>query len=500
MNRKKLKYGGFSLLYTALFLTGIILLNVFAGMLTERYFLKFDLTEQGLYTLDRDAAQFMGNIDETVDVIVLSEESVWLSHPESARLIDILQNYAAVSNGRIRVQYVNPDLNSFSGSKYDNSLSKLKEAHIELSRPEPENLSRNDIIVLSSRRAARIPASNIYVPLYDAEGRQVPSINLDQEMVTAMLYVLNENVPKVAFLEGHGEDSAQNLQYIFDRSGYSYMSLNLALEDISKDTVFVVSTAPKTDFLPAEIIKLENYLSTGGNAVILYDFNTLSLPNLDEFLRLWGVSVDSKLVCDASQSYGHPALVGARVMENPFPSLSAEDAISIPVLSYYARPIRPEWSGSTSGRLTAFPLIQSYGTSYAKDYGSGDITTFEKEDGDETGPFTLAYDIRHLSYDAGSNQVHSHLIVSSIGLLNDEVLALASQYRFNNPFMIVDIANDLNPFGQSVYIQVPRKLLSNEPMVVSAGQSRAVLFLMVIVLPLAILAIGIFVWRKRRHQ
>jgi hypothetical protein len=58
----------------------------------------------------------------------------------------------------------------------------------------------------------------------------------------------------------------------------------------------------------------------------------------------------------------------------------------------------------------------------------------------------------------------------------------------------------LNPFGRSVYIEVPRKLLAGESMMVSASQSRAVLVLMVIVLPLAILAIGIFVWRKRRHQ
>jgi len=37
-------------------------------------------------------------------------------------------------------------------------------------------------------------------------------------------------------------------------------------------------------------------------------------------------------------------------------------------------------------------------------------------------------------------------------------------------------------------------------MLVSAGGARMILILMVIALPLLILATGIFVWRKRRHQ
>ncbi|MDR0324668.1 MAG: GldG family protein [Oscillospiraceae bacterium] len=497
MNKKKLKYGGFSLLITLLFLTAIVLLNVFAGMLTERFFLKADLTETGLYSLSDKAAEVLSGVSETVDIIVLSEESLW--HADSSglrtRIIDILQNYSAVSGGRLRVQYVNPDLNSFDGPEYNNSLSVLKDAYSEL-----EGLQRDDIIIKSVRRATRVPAASLFTVSYDDYGNSVATgIRADQELISALLYVLSEKVAGAVFIEGHREDSAERLKWVFDKCGYAISTINLALQDIPDDTVVVVSSAPKTDFLSGEIEKLEHYLSNGGNAMIFYDLETLSLPLLDGFLAQWGLSVDSKLVCDEQYSYfSQLNFVTAPVKAGMLPSLAGAEASGVPVAILSARPIRSEWAGGTRGNFTAFPLIETYSSSsYTKDYGGGGIASLERESGDEAGPFALAYNVRQITYDANSSQVHSHLIVSSIGLVDDMFLTYYGQY-FYNIQLIADLANDLNPFGESVYI--PSKQFGGEAMPVSTGQTQAVLILMVIALPLAIILAGILVWRKRRHQ
>ena len=497
MDRKKLKYGGFSLLITVLFLTAVVLLNIFAGMLTERFYLKADLTQTGIYSLSDKAAEVLSGIGETVDVIVLSDESAWIADPQGlrVRIVEILQNYASMSGGRLRIQYVNPDLNSFAGPEYNNSLTELKEAHAEL-----EGMTRDDVILLSARRAVRVPAASLFSLGYDDYGQTVVTgMKADQELVGGLLYVLSEQVARVVFLEGHREDETGILRLLFERYGYTHSDVNLALQDIPEDTVVVISSAPKTDFLTEEIYKLEEYLSNGGNAMIFYDYNTLSLPLLDDFLGQWGLSVDSKMICDEQYSYfSQRNFVGAPVRAGILPSLSDAEASGIPVAMVGARPVRSEWAGDARGRFAAYPLIQTYSaSSYAKDYGAGGAESLERESGDESGPFALGYHVRQTTYDMAGSPVHSNLIVSSIGLVDDIFLNYYGQY-FYNIQLIADLANDLNPFGQSVYI--PGKQLGGEAMPVSAGQARAVLILMVITLPLVILALGILVWRRRRHQ
>ena len=503
MNRKKLRYGGFSLLITVLFLTGVVLLNVLAGMLTGRFYFKADLTATDLYTLSGEAADYLRGLEETVDVIVLSEESAWLADSLGLRIIEILQNYASMGSGRLRVQYVNPDLNSFDGPAYSNSLAELKTSHTAL-----ENMQRNDIIFLSGRRAARVAMTSLYTWSYDDYGRQmVTGIKADQELIRSLVYVLNEKIPGAVFLEGHNEDATEFLKIIFENSGYACSSVNLSLQDVPDDTAVIVSAAPKLDFLGEEVVKLEEYLSAGGNAMIFYDFSTLSLPLLDAFLAQWGVSFETKLVRDDIYNIIPPASLGfpvvglrAPVKAGSLPSLA--DVTETQVAINFARSIRPEWPADpdgvfANGRFTGYPLIvTNAASSYAKDYSRDDLTTLEKESGDETGSFALAYDIRQIGYDDGGNQIRSHLIVSTIGLVDDAFLMYYGQ--FNLP-LYHGLANDFNPFGKSSPA-ISSKQLMGQMMQVSAGQTRAVLVLMVIAMPLMIVLLGILVWRKRRHK
>ncbi|MCL2003437.1 MAG: GldG family protein [Oscillospiraceae bacterium] len=491
MTRKKLKYGGISLLFTALFLTIAILLNIFAAMLTERFFLKADLTDTGIYSIHDNAAEFLRGIEETVDVVVLSEEEVWLTR--SPLVVEILSNYAATSGGRLRVQYVNPDLNSFNGPRYGNSLAELKAAHDEL-----QDMTRNDIILLSSRRAARVPFADLFS--WNHEGREV--LRADQELVSALSYVLNDGLASAVFLEGHRESGAALLTEIFERGGYAVSSVNLVFEDIPADADVLISVAPLTDFLDEELVKLEHYLSTGGNAMIFYEFSLPPMPNLDRFLAEWGIGIEDKIVFDeAHRIAGQPFLLGAQVRAGILPfTEDAETATSgFPGVGVpFARPLRAVWGEGTRNTFTVFPLIQTFSAaSYAKDLSQGGITTPERESDDDSGPFVLAYNTRYHAYDVDRNLVFSNLIVAGAEMISDSFLLNYGDYFYNNAFLR-NLANDLNPFGESVFI--PSKTAPSSQMPVSSGAARFVLILMVVLLPLAIMAAGIWVWRKRRHQ
>jgi len=498
MSLRKLRENSISIIITGLVVAAVILLNVFTGMLTERYFLRVDITETGLYTLSDEAAEFLGNISEPVDIVVLAEESTWLANNAFSHIVSILQNYSATSGGRIRVQYVNPDLNTFDSPFYNNTLSVLRDSHSEL-----EDMEHNDIVFISSKRATRVFAGDLFVNTFDQNTGRVVTVGLqaDQELVSALSYVLNESIARAVFVNNHQENSSDYLKFIFERSGYVYNEINLGTDEIPEDTLILISAGPRRDFLSTEIMKLEQYLIDGGSVMILYDFSVRSLPTLDAFMAQWGVSVDNKLIFDEAHTYiPELGVIGAHVVQGAIPfTHTAEDITKnqIPLGVYLPRSLSTTWVGGASGGFGLFPLIQTFSTSsYAKELIEGDNLSWERESTDASGPFVLAYNVRRLTSNPQGDQVFANLIVAGAGMFEDEFLGVYGESFFNTLF-IAGLASDLNPFGDGVYIQ--SKQLYDSQMLVSSQGARNFLIYIVIGLPVLIIAAGVVVWLKRRN-
>ncbi|MCL2425205.1 MAG: GldG family protein [Oscillospiraceae bacterium] len=491
----KLRIRGIGVLITVVVLTLIILVNIFVGMLTDRFFIRADLTETGVFTLSDRAAEFLNDLDETVDIIVLSEESIWRANPNFDMVANILQNYSASSGGRLRIQYVNPDLNSFDGPLYNNSLSDLQAAYMEL-----EDMDRNDIIFLSERRATRLSVFDLFAQRQDQQGRVTVTLRADQELISSLIYVLNEEIARVVFVENHRESPLLNFTNVFERGGYVASTINLATEEIPDDTIVLVSAAPLSDFLSEEIVKLEEFLMHGGSVIILYDPQLPSLPNLENFMAEWGITIENKLIFDDEFTFVPQfGIIGAHVVAGDgLPSTAnAEEITSVFRLGVrLPRPLRSDAVVRGGFRIT--PLVQTISaSSYAKDISAGDLTTPAREPGDESGPFVLAYHVSRSTRNADGNQVDANLIVAGFSKFDDFILGTYGD-TFYNAFLINDIAHDLNPFGERIFI--PARELTGSQMMVSSGSARTILIVMVIALPLAIIATGIVVWRKRRHK
>jgi len=497
MNRK-FKLRGFSFLVTTVFIGMMILLNVLTGMLTERFFIKTDLTQTGLYTISERATEFLEGISQTVDVVVLAEESTWKANPMLSMIINTLQNYSAATGGKLRIQYVNPELNYFDGPEYNNSLTTLKDSHSGL-----DDMARNDIIFISSFRAAKVSATDLFVQGMGNDGRPyVAAIRTDQILVSVLQRVLNENVPHAVFIANHDESPGEYIKFVLDRSGYTYSSINLALEDIPDDTTVVFTVAPKYDFLSNEIIKLEHYLISGGNVVVLYDFMTISLPVLDAFLAEWGVSVENKLIFDEVHTYiPQYGIIATHVIAGHLEStVEAEEYTreSMPVGAVLSRPLSQVWVGEMMSGFSIYPLIRTISeSSYAKSLDEGASNTPEREPGDESGPFVIAYNVRRLIRETDGSIIPANLIIGGADMFDDSFLSMFGS-TFYNASLIADLASDFNPDGQSVFI--PAKPLAGSQMPVSSGNARFVLILMVITLPAAIYTAAVIVWYKRRHK
>jgi hypothetical protein len=287
------------------------------------------------------------------------------------------------------------------------------------------------------------------------------------------------------------------LRNLFDRSGYVSETVNLARADLPEDATVVICAGPKRDFLSGEIEKLEEYLANGGNFMVFYDFGTLTLPRLDGFLAEWGIEVEPALVLDSEDSiFSQAGLVLAGINSGVLHSLHGADGV--PVVVFRARPLRLLWEGETQGRFSAYPLISTFSaSSYAVSLLDGDRISTDREPGDRSGPFPLAYHVRLSTVGEDNRQKQSNLIVSNMGLVEDPVMEYYATTLANGA-LFASLAGDFNPFGDNIYIAP--KSMRPTPMPLTPGQERLVLIVLVVSLPLVIMLAGILVYRRRRHK
>jgi ABC-2 type transport system permease protein len=478
---------GFSIIIISIFIAGLVLVNVLATQLTNRFYLKADLTEHGIYTLSEETVQILSGMDEDVVLTILAEETTWQNDTRS-RLVETLRLYHSHSGGRITLNYLNPTLNPRIIEQYP-ALAELREG---------------DIIVESPRRYTSVG----WRDLFDWEinfttGSNMPvALNAEQSLTSALLYALSDITPRAVFLEGHDETPSDALQALFEKANYQVQTLNLAHNELPEDTAILVSVGPSSDFLEVEMERLETYMRSGGNAIILYDISTPSLPRLDLYLEEWGIAVEDELVLDSQFNYGALFSIAAVVLDSAvlppdvLPSVGSIDTDGKYAHMAGARVMSALWPTGERHQRTSHPLMASMpSSSYSKHFASL-FESPERTSDDKGGPFILAMIASETIRDI--NNLHtgltSHLLVSSACLVDGSAIDRSSS--FLNAPLLGAIVNDFNPAGVSVII--PGKALGGSSMPVLAGHARTILIVLVIVMPVLILISGVLVWRRRR--
>ena len=79
INPRKLKYGSFATALTALFIAAIVLVNIVATMLFDRFPITLDLTSGSIYTASEETIEYISGIISPVSITVLSTEDEYRS-------------------------------------------------------------------------------------------------------------------------------------------------------------------------------------------------------------------------------------------------------------------------------------------------------------------------------------------------------------------------------------------------------------------------------------
>ncbi|MGZ5438481.1 MAG: GldG family protein [Candidatus Aminicenantales bacterium] len=127
----------------------------------------------------------------------------------------------------------------------------------------------------------------------------------EEDVTNALIKATRAQKKAICFLEGHGEESVDEsgdngyatAKTELEKLGYEVKKQSLALADrFPKDCALLIVPGPKKDLLPNEYETIRTYIKDGGRVLFLVDPETSTLLPL--FLADYGFKLDNDIVVD----------------------------------------------------------------------------------------------------------------------------------------------------------------------------------------------------------
>ena len=350
----------------------------------------------------------------------------------------------------------------------------------------------------------------------------------EQDLTNALIKAVEGEERSVYFLQGHGERSPDST----DRDGYGSLGDalrrdNLAVDrlplaqtgEVPADADVVVVAGPSTDLLPAEIDLLRAYLEAGGKALFLVDPpvgpDATDHENLIALIAEWGIDVGRDVVVDVSgvgQLLGTDATVP---VATTYPPHGITDRFELLTAFPLARSVRPSAGGA--GDRVAVSFVETSQASWSET-DLGELTRGEValnlDEGDATGPISIAAAVS-VSVEVDTAEVDTGNDDPEIedAAAEDEESPAPPQTRVavfgdsdfaSNGYIGLQGNSDLalNAINwlaeQENLISIRPRAPEDRRITLTADQQFRVQLLVLLLIPGAVLATGVFTWWRRR--
>ena len=450
---------------------------------------RWDLTAARQYSLSDQTIRILQSLETPITVIVFAQE---LDFP---RYRDRLGEYEYTSS-QVTLEYVDIDKNPVLARQY-------------------EVQSYGTVVFDYNGRIERVVSDQ------------------EQDLTNALIKAVEGEERSVYFLQGHGERSPDST----DRDGYGSLGDalrrdNLAVDrlplaqtgEVPADADVVVVAGPSTDLLAAEIDLLRAYLEAGGKALFLVDPpvgpDATDHENLIALIAEWGIDVGRDVVVDVSgvgQLLGTDATVP---VATTYPPHGITDRFELLTAFPLARSVRPSAGGA--GDRVAVSFVETSQASWSEtdleELTRGEVA-LNLDEGDATGPISIAAAVS-VSVEVDAAEVDTESDDPENDDPENEDAAGEDEESLAPPQTRVAVFGD-SDFASNGYIGLQgnsdlalnainwlaeqENLISIRPrapedrrITLTADQQFRVQLLVLLLIPGAVLATGVFTWWRRR--
>lgn len=465
---KRFVAGSWSTLAAVIVIVIAIVANMLVSSLPSTA-TEIDLTTNALYSLSDQTKRIVSTLDQDVTLYLLA-----VTGNEDDTITRLLNRYAALSD-HIKVETVDPNLQPTFLDGYDLETSRLYQ---------------NSVIVDSNGRYRLVGYEDIYVTSYSMDYSTYSyntstSFNGENVLTNAIHYVTSDNLPKVYVLTGHGESElSDDVTEMIEQDNMTYESLSLlSMDSVPEDASAVLINAPTVDLGDDETEVLISYLQNGGNVVLLTDYiESGKMTNLLKVTAAMGVTVDSGIIIEGDSTRclnRYPHYILPNIASHDITDALADGGYYI--LMPIAQPL-VEVEG-TDASITW--LLTTSDSAYAKQAGKS-MSTTAKEDGDTSGPFNVG-----VASENGGKLVW----FSSANMLNSNVDYTVGGANSNL------LLNALNWMGdQEESISIRSKSMDEATLTVPSASYNFWSVMMIGILPALLIAVGIFIYVRRKHR
>ena len=452
-------------------------LNLWAG---QADLPKFDVTENKIYSLTDASKDAIQKINQDVKIYAYGFD-------EDSSLIGLLKQYNK-SNEKITYEILTEETNYDMVKEYE-----LSEGYYRLILKSGDSIKQID------------PSSEFKT--YDYTTYE--QIDVTEQVITnSILGLAEENKPKVYFLEGHEEFSANELavlnSFLINES-FQVDTLNiLTTGAVPEDCNILAILSPNKDFVESEVTAIKDYINRGGN--IYFSMDTLnegvSLPNIQLILDEYGVSVENGYIVETGDNgYSQYPYIFMPEVSSAHKITQDIASDSSMVLMYSARLKFKTDEELTNMNITKEVLLNSteqskFITDLSSDISTA-ITNAETSSSDISA--ILTKNISAATEDT-ETKTSKLIIVATGNFITDYTTPIDQTYPLsymgsNKDFVI----NSMAFLGEKENTLTIRKDMASSTYTPTDNQNIIVIAI-VFIIPLLIIIIGIIVWNYRKKR
>lgn len=509
-NQALLKRGGYAMGITAAVLAGIIVLNVLLGVLANRIPLEFDMTHDKKNSITAENIEYIKSVDKEVTITVCANETDYLYYMANyaPQLYGVMDDYS---------EYYDQTLTLVN--KYDNYNSKITVEYVDTqdtkfteitAKYSQEQIGYGDLIVTcndgTAERYKVVSFQDIYVleadetyALYGYTAYAITGNNIETALTSAIAYVTSSVDKKVAFITGHSkEDYTESYQELLKTNNYEIDVISdIVLTKLSSDYDAIFIVAPTTDFIDSELDIISSFLDDEGKygkgLVFIADAASPYLPNLSAFLAEWGIEVREGIMFETDENNhmpDEPTTLGSY----PYADDEILNSISICITGYNV-PITQAFESNNT--ITTTQLVVTPATVVNAPVGTSNSWTGADKYTKET--FATVIQSKRFNYDNDNNPIQNYVFaLSSIEFIHGDYSETSAISNKNIAFKVAERAVGAEDTG----ISFVSKTIENESFAteVTEATRNIILVVFVIVLPVAIIVAGIYVYIRRKNS
>ncbi len=487
---RKLRLGTTATVLTAVVVAAAVVFNIIVGILYDRFPLSLDLTPDNTFTLSEESRTVAKNVKKDVEILAFLEESIFSAPATGSDELNTVlrqfhlftKDYQSLSGGRVTTKYLDMETNPTLSTTY-------KEYDIQ----------SGDILFRCGKDYRVITLEDLYSEEYDSTTyAAVYSSMVEQKLASTINAICGGKTVNLTFLTGHGENETliSIMQDIYELNGYTTSTLNLAsASEISEYTEAMIIAGPLTDFSVDEITRLRSWLRN--NDKLNHDLVVLcnylgECPNLYDFLASdYGITVTDNLVVETNT-------------DNYLMMYS--DGAFAPVTTVEDSDVTSEIFDQKIIMPYTLQLLKSFGTDQDKEAVTNhSLITFPESaeliPQESLGENSTSAQIKADDYPI-NGMVYAKELFGESGETN---VIVSGSYQFPGYAQLTQYANEamvLEPMraicslGDTVVIS--GQSLTAPTLSYSVSEARAIEIIM-IVIPVALIAVCLVVFLKRRH-